>query len=52
MFVLLKLEPCLYYFSTRIATVPLRPEVFNSPTEQNADYTLYNFQCAAASSAW
>lgn len=37
--------------STRIATVPLKPEVFNSPTEQNADNTLYNFQSAAASSA-
>lgn len=36
---------------TRIATVPLKPEVFNSPTEQNAVNTLYNFQSAAASSA-
>lgn len=37
--------------STRIATVPLKPKVFNNPTEQNADNTLYNFQSAAASSA-
>lgn len=36
---------------TRIATVPLKPEVFNSPTKQNAVNTLYNFQSAAASSA-